>query len=346
MIPKDILEKLDDVIARRAGMITHVKDMYTEENVLLTAYCLHPEFEPWQIALFMNARLGTEEYTGRRVIQKLRQMSLKADERKQLVQTALQMGEVGFNCLKGDSYAFKQFREYAAVPNKHPNQMRCILMALFGNHPLLQELSHAKEILYLGRAYAKYCLLDMIDGAEDLYRERERNIHNAESFEQQLARKEAQLQRTKEMLEELQSEFEIQIQENKTQEMVNFFSVLNSEKYGFILDGLLAAKTGLEELKKRHYELPVEINGLTILIRKLIQFVKDSGINPVLRVGTVMMVRSQDIENYSYRGSPFGDDRAAKKVEVISPGWSFKDKDILVSRSTIKEIKEEAHDVR
>ncbi|MDR1986307.1 MAG: hypothetical protein LBP88_04960 [Treponema sp.] len=343
MIPKEILEKLDEVIVRRTGRIAHVKDMYTEENVLLTAYCQRPEFEPWQIAELMNTAMGTEEYTSHRVIQKLRQMSLKSADRKQLVQTALHMSEVGFNCFNGDRYAFKQFREYGAAPNKNPNQMRCILMALFGNYPELQDLPHAKELLHLGRAYAKYCLLDMIDSAEDLYRARERDLHNAESFEQELVRKEAQLRRTQEMLEELQGEFEIQIQESKTQEMVNFFSALNSEKYGFILDGLFAAKAGLEELKRRRYELPVEINGLTILIRKLIQFVKDSGINPVLRVGTVMTVKSQDIENYSYRGSPFGDG-AVKKVEVIAPGWYFKDKNIPVSRATIKEIKKREFD--
>ncbi|MDR2797908.1 MAG: hypothetical protein LBB80_06160 [Treponema sp.] len=346
MIPKDILDKLDEVIARRTGKITYDKERYMADNVLLTTYCLHPEFEPWQIAELMNTSIGTEEYTSRRVIQKLRKMNLKVVERKQIVQTALQMGEVGFNCFKGDSHAFKQFREYLATPNRHPNQMQCILMALFGNHPQLQELAHAKEILYLGRAYAAYCLLDLIDIAEDLYRARKKDLANAESFEQQLARKEAQLRRTQEMLEELQSELESQIQESKTQEIVNFFSALNSEKYGFILDGLFATKAGLEELKKRRYELPVEINGLTILIRKLIQFVKDSDINPLLRVGTVMTVKSQDIENYSYRGSPFEGDGAVKKVEVISPGWYFKDKDIPVSRPTIKEIKEEAHDVR
>ncbi|MDR2394396.1 MAG: hypothetical protein LBD93_09630 [Treponema sp.] len=341
MIPKDILDKLDDVIARRTMKLTNNRDMYMGENLLLTAYCGHPEFDPWQIAEVLNTSIGTKAYTGRGVIQTLNKMNLKAGDRKRLIETALHMGEVGFHCFNGDKHAFKQFREYVVTPNKHPEQMRCILMALFGNHPQLQELAHAQDILYLGRAYAKYCLLDLIDGAEDLYHPWDRDIPSAEDFEQQFARKEAQLRRTNEMLEELQKEFEIRIQESKTQERANFFSTLNSEKYGFILDGLFATKTGLEELKKRHYALPLEINGLTILIRKLIQFVKDSGINPVLRIGEIMTVTSQDIENYHYLGSPFEDDRVVKKVQVIAPGWYLKDRDIQVSRPTIKEIKEE-----
>ncbi|MDR3114674.1 MAG: hypothetical protein LBU25_04050 [Treponema sp.] len=346
MIPKDILEKLDEVIARRMKRMTGDRNRCVAENELFTAYCLHPEFEPGQIAELLNARIGTTAYTGRKVIYLLRHLHLPAAARKQLVQTALQMGEVGFKCFKGDKQGFMQFREYEGTPNKHPHQMRCILMALFGTHPQLQELSHAKEIRYLGRSYAAYCLLDMIDGAEDVYRAREKDIHHAESLEQQLARKEAQLRRTEEMLEELQRDMESHITESNTQEKANFFSALNSEKYGFILDGLFATKAGMEDLKRRHYQLPVEINGLTILIRKLIQFVKDSGVNPALRVGTVMTVKSRDIENYSYRGSPFDDNNEVKKVEVIAPGWYFKDKDMLVSRPTIKEIQEEAPDVR
>ncbi|MDR1301129.1 MAG: hypothetical protein LBK43_01485 [Treponema sp.] len=344
MIPKDILEELDNVIVKHTRRIAHNRDIYLVENTLLTEYCLHPECDPWQIAALLNTQSGTEEYNGHKIIHKLRNMNLNISERKQIIQTALQMGEVGFNCLNGDMPSFKQFRDYTAAPNIHPNEMRCVLMALFVNHPVLQKLEHAKGIFHLSRSYAKNCLLDIIYNAEDIYRAHERDVPSSERFEQQLARKEEQLRRTNEILEELQNEFEIQIQESKTQEIANFFSSLNSEKYGFILDGLFATKAGLDELKKRRYELPVEINGLTILIRKLVQFVKDSGINPVLRIGTIMTVKSKDIENYTYRGSPFKDDQEVKKVEVISPGWQFKDKDRQLSRPTIKEIKEEKYD--
>jgi hypothetical protein len=114
--------------------------------------------------------------------------------------------------------------------------------------------------------------------------------------------------------------------------------MLNSEKYGFILDGLFSARAGLDELKKQNYTLPVQINGLTILIRRLIQFIRDSGISPIMAIGSIMIVESSEIENFIYEGTPFINEKEKKQVEVISPGWSFKDKGIQLSSPIIREV--------
>ena len=44
------------------------------------------------------------------------------------------------------------------------------------------------------------------------------------------------------MLQELQDEFDDQIEASKSKELAEFFSKLNSEKYGYILDELLVVR--------------------------------------------------------------------------------------------------------
>ena len=139
------------------------------------------------------------------------------------------------------------------------------------------------------------------------------------------------------MLQELQDEFDDQIEASKSKELAEFFSKLNSEKYGYILDELLVVRKGIDELRKQNYELPVEINGLLIMVKKLIQFVRDSHIEPIMKVNSVREVKATDVEFCNYEGSPFIAAEDTKKVKVISSGWIYKDKELQISRPKVKE---------
>lgn len=126
-----------------------------------------------------------------------------------------------------------------------------------------------------------------------------------------------------------------------TQEITQFFSSLNSEKYGYILDELLKLRKGVDELRKKNYQVPLELNGVYIMIMKLIQFVRDSHINPIMKVDSILTVKASDIEFCSYEGSPFLSKEETKKVRVVSPGWILSDKEIQISSPYLKEIKDE-----
>ncbi|MDR0562895.1 MAG: hypothetical protein LBG73_09445 [Spirochaetaceae bacterium] len=342
MISKDILDKLDEVIEmRRKGSMDQ---LCVDENRVISELCLHPDLEPREIAKRLNTRKDAD-YSNERVIKILRDLKLSnRTERAQIIQETLEMSQYVYDFFNGDLYAYKRFKDHekksyeALSMDAHTTRMRCILIALFTRFPPLQKLRFADDIFYRGGVRSKACLNDIVN---KVYKVVGGSKQTEETEEEQITQKEEHIRRLNEMLEEMQNEFERKLEESKNQEITGFFSALNSEKYGYMLDGLFSAKAGLDELRKRNYELPLEINGLTILVRKLIQFVKESGINPVIRIGERMTVKSQDIENYNYLGSPFAYEGEEKQVEVISPGWVYKEKDIQLSRPTIKEVKKE-----
>jgi len=140
------------------------------------------------------------------------------------------------------------------------------------------------------------------------------------------------------MLQDLQDEFEEQLEAGKIKELADFFAMLNSEKYGCILDELLVVRKGVDALRKSNYELPIEINGLLIMVKKLVQFVRDSHIEPMMKIDSIREVSATDIEFCNYEGSPFDSDKT-KRVKVISPGWIYKDKDLQISRPKVKEVR-------
>ncbi|MDR0524304.1 MAG: hypothetical protein LBG90_00345 [Spirochaetaceae bacterium] len=341
MIAKEALDKIDEVIEmrRKVGM----DKICVDENRVISEFCLDPDLDPKEAARRLNAKNKKKDdpdYTLDRVIKILRILKLSnRTERPQIIRDALKMAQCVRDCFDGDIMAYKRFREYekkseeALTNDIHCSRMRCVLIALFTTIPEFQKLRFAGDIFFRGSARSRACLNDILHQAVKTMSK------NKQLDEEDLPdQKDDSIRRLNDMLEETQNEFELKLEESKNQEITGFFSALNSEKYGCILDELFSAKAGLESLRKQNYELPIEINGLTILVRKLIQFVKDSGINPIIRTGETLTVKSQDIENYNYLGSPFEHEGEEKQVIVVSPGWVYKKKDTQISRPTIKEI--------
>ena len=90
-------------------------------------------------------------------------------------------------------------------------------------------------------------------------------------------------------------------------------------------------------LRKNNYELPIEINGLLIMVKKLIQFVRDSHIEPMMKINSIREVIASDVEFCNYEGTPFNTPEEKKTVKVVSPGWIYKDKELQISRPKVKE---------
>lgn len=84
--------------------------------------------------------------------------------------------------------------------------------------------------------------------------------------------------------------------------------------------------------------LPLEINGLLIMVRKLVQFLRDSHINPMLKPESLRIVKAGDVEFWNYEGTPFTCAEEEKQVKVISPGWIYSEKQVQISRPKVKEV--------
>lgn len=155
-----------------------------------------------------------------------------------------------------------------------------------------------------------------------------------------ISQMEEAIERNRMMLQDLQDEFDEQLQETKVQELTAFFAKLNSDKYGSILDSLLQVRRGIAQLKKEHFILPPEVSGLFILIQKMTQFVMDNHINPIMKPDSVLEMTAQEAERCDYTGSAFMDTDIKKRVRVVSPGWFYMDKDIVIAKPKIKEVEE------
>ncbi|MBR1419343.1 MAG: hypothetical protein IJ576_10300, partial [Synergistaceae bacterium] len=84
---------------------------------------------------------------------------------------------------------------------------------------------------------------------------------------------------------------------------------------------------------------PVEISGLFILIVKLAQFVRDSHIEPIMKVNEIRKITAEDLLSCEYDGTPFKDNNDEKSVKVLSSGWVYKgENEIQIARPKLKEI--------
>lgn len=212
----------------------------------------------------------------------------------------------------------------------------------------------ARRIFYL-MLYTKYIELNTYNDADkfELFGKREADLLYKDIFDylKNIIGIKSKNQRENEQLrnalqiqandmKNLNENFEAQVQDK----IEEFFSGLNSDRYGNILDAIISTYSGIQQLRKQKVEVPLEISDLFPLVNNLKKFVIDNEINPIARVGSVQMMTKADIEKISgeYSGTPFVDAEEVKKVRVISPGWYYKTKDVQISRPRLKEETDEA----
>lgn len=163
------------------------------------------------------------------------------------------------------------------------------------------------------------------------------DMAGAAEYEKEIFRLEAELKRNNSMLVTLQDEFDARIEENRKEECENLISLLNSAKYGYILDLLTSLQSGIRKLRRAGKQIPLEIGSLQSLVRQLLQFAEDCGITPIMEIGEELTVTVDDIGNYQYQGSPFSEDEQEKSVIVTSTGWEIKDKALTISLPAVQE---------
>jgi len=330
-----------------------------EENILMSRILeeviREPTIEPRNCADILNSKY-CYNLSGNDVINQYRKRLLgNPKEREAIIEWGRKVESYFESALLGDKESFDKFNSERKINvlkisdgSRNP-QNYVLLNMLFRDYPEIDIFNDLKKIRNLPVIPCKYLFYDLVDIIAEHYgfetfRSSKRRPATAEeklSIEQ-LKRKvdllETKLERTSLMMKELEDDFASQLDATKTQELTQFFSNLNSEKYGFILDELLLLRKGVDELRKNNYEVPMELNGVLIMIKKLIQFVRDSHINPIMKVNSISSVKASDIEFCNYEGSPFTSKDEVKQVKVVSPGWIFSDKDIQISIPHVKEL--------
>ena len=121
----------------------------------------------------------------------------------------------------------------------------------------------------------------------------------------------------------------------KVDVITNFFTTVNSTKYGRLLDNSLAVEKKLEELRREKYRFPVEVMAMPIMIKNLLAFIRAYGFEPIKDIGAVFEATPEDLLYVDYEGEPFlGEER--KQVAVVCPGW--KRGDIIISKPVVREV--------
>ncbi len=340
-IKQKILDETNKLVKKYVKQSKLNSSKIERENKVLRCFVNESDIQPRICAEKLTTE--GEHITGYDVIEALRFLKLTIiKDRTKMIKYADEICELIYNSLAGDNASFEKLEQALTEKDKwHKQQARLVLLRLFEKYPELYSLPCYNDILIFGDIFCKFCLFDLISlaGAEFGLDTKAVANKDVEQLEKEIIRVTDSLISVNNMLEELQDDFEERLEASKIQEKKEFFSLLNSEKYGFFLDCLLTCRSGLEKLTKENYEFPVEISSLSIMLKKLIEFIKDCEINPIMKVGKKLIVKASEIDDYEYYGTPFEDEDDEKAVEVISPGWAFaKNKDIQISKPKIREM--------
>jgi len=346
---KEVLFQIHEGMKGKAKRGEQEKEDIILENRIFKVLCSDYELGPTKCAIRLNDLYGYD-LTGDEVIQIFRNRRMANPiERKEIFQWAGEVAGYFSKAIEADKNSYELFekrRKEPALKNgkRHDSQDRIAAIMIYEKYPEIDLYHDAKRLQLLGNTLGKYFFYDMADGINEVYGFQQYSGEKKETLTYERALKRIRqleniLERTNTMLQELQDEFDEQLEISKGKELADFFALLNSEKYGCILDELLVVRRGIDELRKNNYELPVEINVLLIMIKKLIQFVRDSHIEPIMKVNTIKEVKAADVEFCNYEGSPFVTMDEVKKVRVVSPGWIYKDKELQISRPKVKEEK-------
>ena len=351
----EVMKQVHEGMLRKVRRGSQVKEDIIMESRLFSIICHDFDLGPTKCAEAMNKKYGYT-LTGDEVIQIFRNRRMaNPKERKELLQWANDVATFFGGALVGKRDAFEKYekrRKEPALANgkKHDSQERMAAIMIYEKYPEIDIFGDISSLHLLGNTLAKYFFYDISDAISDVYsfsqtkenkKKTQTNKQEPQMTQEQAIKRIEQLERLLErsntMLQDLQEEFAEQLEASKVKELADFFARLNSEKYGCILDELLVVRKGIDELRKKNYELPIEINGLLITVKKLIQFVRDSHIEPIMKVSATKEVTASDVEFCNYEGTPFVNPEEIKKVRVVSPGWIYKDKELQISRPKVKE---------
>jgi len=210
---------------------------------------------------------------------------------------------------------------------------RLVLFYFVKEFAQLQKGKCFDAVIKMNKDFAGECLDSIITYIKTEFGD----MAGAAEYEKEIFRLEAELKRNNSMLVTLQDEFDARIEENRKEECENLISLLNSAKYGYILDLLTSLQSGIRKLRRAGKQIPIEIGSLQSLVRQLLQFVEDCGITPIMEIGEELTVTADDIGNYQYQGTPFNENEGEKTVVVTSTGWEIKDKELTISLPAVQE---------
>lgn len=344
---KKFIADTHDYVERRHKKLSDSSEYAREvrENRLIKLMCDDWTREPRRYAEDLNRDYGYN-LLGDDIIQIFRRNRFTVqDKRNTLFELSADAANAFGKALSSHTQAdydnYMSIRKNAIQAYKSRISERVICIMLYKKNPEINTGKDFELMERFGNVFTRYFLYDISDLLKATCSGKSKGNSRDEkkdSNQEKIELLENMLNRSDMLLKDLQDEFEARIKESHQDDLVEFFSRLNSDKYGCILDAVLSARNGVRKLRKEKVQLQPEISGLFILIEQLANFIRDSEINPILKLGAVKDMRLDEVENCDYEGSPFLNNTEIKRVKVLSPGWVYKDKDVQIARPRLKEV--------
>ena len=303
----------------------------------------------------------------------LRSINMDSEEKRRYVINLVNQG-VGFlkKALDGDREAISQYSDF--TENLEPRDRKNRKMFFIGKYMvvfliLMDPDLKSDEYMPIVRSFgARYCdrlLRNIRDRllkeygmrrrkktARDVLQKTEKAIHEsnevasgftAENELEQLRfmnnNYRNSLELVQAMLDELNETIDETAADAKNAAIASFYSNMNSEEYGNLLDSLELVERRLAAIKEQKVKIPPQVLPMTIVFKQLLRFVRDCGISPIDTTGREFSTEVEDLADYTYIGEAYTKPGEIKTVVVERPGWKFED--TVISLPTVREKEEE-----
>lgn len=144
------------------------------------------------------------------------------------------------------------------------------------------------------------------------------------------------LQLVQSLFDELKESVEESAKEAQAAAVSHFFSALNGNEYGNILDHMGQVEQSIELLKVNHVKIPTELMPLIIIFKQFVKFFHSYGIEPVDCLNRTFMANCKELSCYNYLGEAFTNEKERKQVMIVAPGWKYQD--TIISMPTVREV--------
>ena len=299
----------------------------------------------------------------------LRSINLDHEEKRRYVLGLVEQG-IGLlkKALDGDTAAIEQYSDF--TENLEPRDRKNHKMFFIGKYMvvflvLIDPDLRSEEYMPIVRTFgARYCdrlLRDIRDRllkeygmrrrrktARDVLQKTEKAIFEstevasgftADSELEQLrfmnTNYKNSLELVQAMLDELNETIDETAADAKNAAIASFYSTMNSEEYGNLLDSLELVERRLAAIKEQKIKIPPQVLPMTIVFKQLLRFVRDCGISPIDTTGREFRTEVEGLADYTYIGDAYTKAGEVKTVVVERPGWRFED--TVISLPTVRE---------
>ena len=342
-------KRLDDLIKEIERTLIPIANKqrrcFYEENRILTIVGEDLEAEPRQYAKIYDERYGEtikgEIMTGNYVIGVLRACILAhINERKHIYTRALFYAQTIVDVLSGKGANIDCLSKMETeVDDRDLKKFKRITLLYLANlSPEIKNSDVYKPLLKLNKDFAAECFDAMVEIIVDFCSDDQDDI---DEYKQQILTYERKLKNANRTIELLEEDFEQDLEQSVAEERKMLMAMLNSQKYGYLIDALSQSQKMFREMRKNKVEIPSEFKQVQNITKNMMKFIADCEITPIMEIGDILTINCFDTEKYAYEGSSFKDDNETKQVEVISSGWEIKSKDMVISNPRVVECEEE-----